>query len=92
MCVGDSRYLGRGTDPGVAHLESRKRREYSTALSLPVFILASIVARGLRFFLVAALLRAFGEPIRDFIERRLGLVFVAFCVLLLGGFFVVKYL
>ncbi|MFN3662468.1 YqaA family protein [Yoonia sp.] len=57
-----------------------------TQLSLPVFIFASITARALRFFLVAALLWKFGEPIRDFIERRLGLMFILFCVLLLGGF------
>ncbi|MBQ2263296.1 MAG: DedA family protein [Loktanella sp.] len=57
-----------------------------TQLSLPVFIVASIAARALRFFLVAALLWKFGEPIRDFIERRLGLMFILFCVLLLGGF------
>ncbi len=57
-----------------------------TQLSFPVFVVASIIARALRFFLVAALLWKFGEPIRDFIERRLGLVFVIFCVLLLGGF------
>jgi membrane protein YqaA with SNARE-associated domain len=64
----------------------------ATALSLPVFMLASIVARGLRFFIVAALLRRFGAPIRDFIERRLGLVFSVFMALLLGGFVVVRYL
>ncbi len=63
-----------------------------TALNLPVFIVASIVARALRFFLVAALLYRFGAPIRDFIERRLGLVFIAFCVILLGGFYLVKFL
>ena len=57
-----------------------------TGLSLPAFIVASIIARGLRFFLVATLLWKFGEPIRDFIERRLGLVFALFCVLLVGGF------
>ncbi|KQI68654.1 cytochrome B [Loktanella sp. 3ANDIMAR09] len=57
-----------------------------TGLSLPVFILSSIIARAFRFFLVALLLWKFGEPIRDFIERRLGLVFVLFCVLLIGGF------
>lgn len=57
-----------------------------TQLSLPVFIAASIAARALRFFLVAALLWKFGAPIRDFIERRLGLMFTLFCVLLLGGF------
>ncbi len=57
-----------------------------TQLSLPVFIISAIVARGLRFFLVALLLWKFGAPIRDFIERRLGLVFIVFCVLLFGGF------
>ena len=60
-----------------------------TNLSLPVFIVASIVARGLRFFLVAALLWKFGAPVRDFIERRLGLVFAVFCILLVGGFYLV---
>lgn len=63
-----------------------------TALPLIPFILSAIVARALRFFIVAALLWKFGAPIRDFIERRLGLVFTAFCVLLIGGFFLVKYL
>ena len=42
--------------------------------------------------LVAGLLWAFGAPVRDFIERRLGLVFVAFVVLLLGGFYILRYL
>lgn len=64
----------------------------TTALSLPVFIVASITARALRFFVVATLLWKFGDPIRDFIERRLGLVFTLFVVILLGGFYAVKYL
>ncbi|WOI57243.1 YqaA family protein [Palleronia sp. LCG004] len=63
----------------------------ATALSLPVFIVASIVARGFRFFVVAALLWKFGEPIRDFIERRLGLVFTAMIVLLIGGFAMLRF-
>lgn len=63
-----------------------------TSLSLPVFIICSILARGLRFFVVAALLWQFGAPIRDFIERRLGLMFTLFMALLIGGFFLVKYL
>ena len=62
-----------------------------TGLSIPVFVMASIVARGLRFFIVAGLLRVFGEPIRAFIERRLNLVFIVFCVLLVGGFLVLHY-
>ncbi|MDF0603626.1 DedA family protein [Psychromarinibacter sp. C21-152] len=64
----------------------------ATGLNLAVFTVASIIARGLRFFVVAALLWRFGAPIRDFIERRLGLMFTLFVVLLLGGFLVVKYL
>lgn len=55
------------------------------------FILASIVARAMRFYLVAALLYFFGAPIRDFIERRLSLVTTAFVVLLVGGFVAARY-
>lgn len=57
-----------------------------TGLSLSVFIASSIFARAIRFFLVAALLWKFGAPIRDFIERRLGLMFILFCILFIGGF------
>jgi membrane protein YqaA with SNARE-associated domain len=64
----------------------------ATGLNFGVFMVASIAARGLRFFVVAALLWKFGMPIRSFIERRLGLMFILFVVLLLGGFFVVRYL
>ena len=49
-------------------------------MSFIPFILASIVARAMRFYLVAALLYWFGEPIRDFIEKRLSLVTTAFVV------------
>jgi membrane protein YqaA with SNARE-associated domain len=63
-----------------------------TAMPLGTFIATSILARGLRFFIVAALLWKFGAPIRDFIERRLGLVTILFVVLLFGGFYVVRHL
>jgi len=63
-----------------------------TGLSLSVFIISSIIARGLRFFIVAALLWKFGAPIRDFIEKRLGLMFTLFIALLLGGFLALRYL
>jgi membrane protein YqaA with SNARE-associated domain len=61
-------------------------------MDLLAFVLASIVARAMRFYLVAALLFWFGEPIKDFIERRLSLVTTAFLVTLVGGFIAVKYL
>jgi len=63
-----------------------------TGLSLPVFIVASVIARGLRFFVVAALLWKFGAPIRIFIEKYLGLLFTVFVVLLVGGFYLLRYL
>lgn len=62
-----------------------------SAFPLVPFVLGAIAARALRFFVVAALLNAFGAPIRDFIERRLGLVFTAFCVALVGGFVLIRY-
>lgn len=63
-----------------------------THLDLVVFAVASVLARGLRFFVVAALLWKFGEPIRGVIEKHLGKLTVAFFVLLLGGFLLLKWL
>ncbi len=63
-----------------------------TGLSLGVFLIASLIARAFRFFIVAALLWKFGVPIRDFIEARLGLVFSVLMALLLGGFLAVRFL
>lgn len=63
-----------------------------TGLSLPIFILSAVIARGLRFYMVAALLWRFGPAIRDFIERRLGLVFALGLIVLIGGFYAVRFL
>jgi membrane protein YqaA with SNARE-associated domain len=56
------------------------------------FALASLVSRSLRFFLLAALLWRFGEPVREFIERRLMLVTSLFAAALVGGFVALRYL
>ncbi|AAW61308.1 YqaA family protein [Gluconobacter oxydans] len=58
--------------------------------SLLPFIAASIVTRGARFFLEAALLRTFGEPIRDFIEKRLALVLFAVLILIAAGIILIE--
>lgn len=63
-----------------------------TGLDPVVFTVTSLVSRGLRFFIVSWLLWRFGAPIRDFIEKNLGLLATAFFVLLLGGFVLVRYL
>jgi membrane protein YqaA with SNARE-associated domain len=64
----------------------------AAAFSLPVFVAASIVTRGARFFIVAALLRAFGPSIRDFIEKRLMLVTTAFLVVIVAGFLALRWI
>lgn len=57
-----------------------------TGLNFAVFLIASVVARGLRFFAVSALLWWFGDPIRAFIDRYFGLLSIVFVLLLIGGF------
>ena len=57
-----------------------------------MFMAASAVTRGARFFLVAALLRAFGAPVRDFIERRLTLVTSMLAAGIVAGFLVLRVL
>lgn len=63
-----------------------------TGMPIATFIATSILARGLRFFIVAALLWKFGAPIRGFIEKRLGLMFTLFLLALFGGFMAVRFL
>ena len=63
-----------------------------THLDLTTFTIASTLARGLRFFIIAALLFWLGPPIRHFIEKRLGLMLGVFVILLISGFVILKYL
>lgn len=60
--------------------------------NFPLFMLLSLITRGARFFLEAVLLRYFGEPARDFIEHRLGLVTGLFALLLIAGFLALKFI
>ncbi len=59
-------------------------------MNLIVFTIASIIARGMRFFLVAWLLKKYGETMREFIEKNLGWLSILFLLLLIGGFAVIK--
>lgn len=61
-------------------------------LNLIVFTIASILARGIRFYLIAWLLKRFGEPMKGFIEKNLNLLSIIFLLLLIGGFAVIKWL
>ncbi|WP_431285231.1 YqaA family protein [Humitalea sp. 24SJ18S-53] len=60
--------------------------------SFVVFIMASVATRGARFFLLAGLLRAYGPPIREFIETRLTAVTTVAVVAVVAGLLVVRLL
>lgn len=61
-------------------------------VNLPIFIMASFVARSCRFFVVAWLLYRWGEPAKVFIDRYFNLLCVAFVLLLIGGFALIAFL
>ena len=61
-------------------------------VNLLLFIVLAIVARGARFLLLAWLLRRYGEPIRHFIEKRLGMLAMAAAGVLILLYIVAHYL
>jgi membrane protein YqaA with SNARE-associated domain len=80
---------------GLAHLPPMKVVSIASgalAVNLPLFVGSSIVARGLRFAVMAWLLRRYGAPIREFIEKRLGLIAALAAGVLVVLFVAVKFL
>ena len=63
----------------------------AAAFNFPLFMGASLITRGGRFFLEAALLRYFGEPARRFIEERLGLITGIAAACIIAGFLLLKF-
>jgi len=59
----------------------------ATNMNLVLFTVTSFIARGLRFGIVAGLLWKFGEPIKEFIEKRINILALIFAVILFTGFF-----
>ena len=60
-------------------------------IAIPLFLFASVIGRGLRFFTVAALMFFFGPTIKDWIEKYFNLLAIIFTILLIGGFMLFKY-
>ena len=80
---------------GLAHLPPIKIVTIlsgAAAVNIWVFIASCIVARGARFFFLAWLLRKYGAPIQEFIEKRLGLIAGAAAAVLILLYFAIKYL
>lgn len=63
-----------------------------TGMNVVSFILSAIVARGIRFYAVTAIIYWFGPKTLAVVEKRLGLFTVLFCVLLVGGFVLMRYI
>lgn len=79
---------------GLAHLPPIKVVTIlsgAAGVNIWLFIASAIAARGARFFFLAWLLKRYGEPIRDFIEKRLGMLAGLAAAILIALFFAVKY-
>ena len=80
---------------GLAHLPPMKVVSIvsgAIGVNIWLFIVSCIVARGIRFAVFAWLLQRYGEPIRDFIEKRLGLLAGIAAALVIVLYFAVRYL
>ncbi len=53
-------------------------------INFPMFIIASIVGRGMRFFLIGGLIWKFGAPIKGFIDKYFNTLAMLFTILLVG--------
>jgi len=60
-------------------------------IDIGVFLIASVLSRGLRFFVIAGLIYRFGPPIARFIDRYFDALALAFGVLLVAGFVLIKF-
>jgi len=60
-------------------------------ISFPLFMAGSLIGRAARFFLVALLLKKYGTPVKDFIDKYFNLLTLFFVVLLISGFLVIKF-
>ena len=60
-------------------------------IAIPMFIIASMIGRGARFFAVAALMFFFGPTVKGWIDKYFNLLAIVFTVLLIGGFVLLKY-
>ena len=61
-----------------------------TKLNFIIFMIASVIARGIRFYFISWLLWKWGAPMKTWIEKNLGWLSVLFFILLIGGFFLIK--
>jgi membrane protein YqaA with SNARE-associated domain len=93
-CTGEDTLMLLLVTSGLAHLPPIKVVTILAGVvqvSFAFFVLSCIIARGARFFALAWVLRRWGEPIRHFIEKRLGLLAGAAAAILIALYLAVKY-
>jgi membrane protein YqaA with SNARE-associated domain len=93
-CTGEDTLMILLLTSGLAHLPPIKLVTILAGvakISFAFFVLSCVIARGARFFALAWALRRFGEPIKVFIERRLGLIAAIATCLLIGLYALFKY-
>ena len=93
-CTSDQTLLVLLTTSGLAHLPPIKIVTILAGvahISFVFFVLSCIIARGARFFALAWALKRYGEPIKNFIEKRLGLIASLAAAILIGLYFVFKF-
>lgn len=94
QCAGEDTLMILLVTSGLAHLPPIKVVTILAGVakvSFAFFLLSCLIARGARFFALAWALRRFGEPIKGFIERRLGLMAASVAALLIGLYAFLKY-
>jgi membrane protein YqaA with SNARE-associated domain len=93
-CAGEDTLMILLVTSGLAHLPPIKVVTILAGVanvSFAFFVVSCVIARGARFFALAWALRRYGEPIRGFIEQRLGLIAAIAAALLIGLYVLVKY-
>tara|TARA_B100001758_G_C18109348_1_gene452729 strand:- start:382 stop:723 length:342 start_codon:yes stop_codon:yes gene_type:complete len=60
-------------------------------INIIMFMIASLISRSCRFFIVALLIKIFGDPIKVFIEKYFNILSILFMILFIGGFIIIKY-
>lgn len=93
-CTSDQTLLVLLTTSGLAHLPPIKIVTILAGvahISFLFFVLSCVIARGARFFALAWALKRYGEPIKSFIEKRLGLIAGLAAAILIGLYFVFKF-
>jgi membrane protein YqaA with SNARE-associated domain len=94
-CAGENTIMLLLVTSGLAHLPPIKIVTILAGVikvNFLFFIASCIIARGLRFFALAWSLKRYGEPIRNFIEKRLGLIAAVAAAALIAIYFILKFM